>query len=105
MLFKSLDELKKDAISLQEKIKDICKTEVIETKTVIGGGTTPNKKIPTIALSIGFKNYKPNKIEKLLRAKNIIGRIENEQFLLDFRTIQKDEIALIENILKEMINE
>ncbi len=105
MLFKSLDELKENAILLQEKIKDICKTEVIETKTVIGGGTTPNKKIPTIALSVSFKNYKPNKIEKLLRSKNIIGRIENEQFLLDFRTIAKDEIVQIENILKEIINE
>ncbi len=105
MLFKPLDELKENAISLQEKIKDICKIEIIETKTVIGGGTTPNKKIPTIALSISFKNYKPNKIEKLLRAKNIIGRIENEQFLLDFRTIQKDEIVQIENTLKEIINE
>jgi len=105
MLFKSLDELKENAILLQEKIKDICKTEVIETKTVIGGGTTPNKKIPTIALSVSFKNYKPNKIERLLRSKNIIGRIENEQFLLDFRTIAKDEIVQIENILKEIINE
>ncbi len=105
MLFKSLDELKENAILLQEKIKDISKTEVIETKTVIGGGTTPNKKIPTIALSVSFKNYKPNKIERLLRAKNIIGRIENEQFLLDFRTIAKDEIVQIENILKEIINE
>ncbi len=105
MLFKPIEELEKNAIKLQENIKNICKSEVINTKTVIGGGTTPNKKIPTIALSIEFKNYKPNKIEKLFRAKNIIGRIENDKFLLDFRTIQEDEIKLIENIIKEIINE
>ena len=104
-LFKHTDELKQNALILQEKIKDICKSEVIETKTVIGGGTTPNKKIPTIALSIEFKNYKPNKIEKLFRAKNIIGRIEDEKFLLDFRTISENEIKLIEKSMKEIIDE
>ncbi len=102
MLFKSTDELKENANKLQESIKEFCKTEIIETKTVIGGGTTPNRKIPTIALSIEFKNYKPNKIETLFRAKNIIGRIENEKFLLDFRTVQKNEIKLIEETMKEI---
>ena len=105
MLFKTTQELRSSAKSLQEKIKDICTANIIETKTVIGGGTTPNRKIPTIALSLEFKNYKPNKIEKLLRAKNIIGRIEDEKFLLDFRTIQQNEIEQIENILREIINE
>lgn len=105
MLFKTTQELRSSAESLEEKIKDICTANIIETKTVIGGGTTPNRKIPTIALSLEFKNYKPNKIEKLLRAKNIIGRIENEKFLLDFRTIQQNEIEQIENILRETINE
>ena len=105
MLFKTTQELRSSAESLEEKIKDICTANIIETKTVIGGGTTPNRKIPTIALSLEFKNYKPNKIEKLLRAKNIIGRIEDEKFLLDFRTIQQNEIEQIENILREIINE
>ncbi len=44
MLFTPIDTLKKRANTLQENLKDICKCEVIETKTVIGGGTTPNKK-------------------------------------------------------------
>jgi len=105
MLFTKTNVLKQNALSLQEKLKNICKTEVFETKTVIGGGTTPNKKIPTIALSVEFKNYKPNKIEQLLRAKNIIGRIENEKFLLDFRTIQQNEIEQIEKSIKRVIDE
>lgn len=105
MLFKTQDTLKQNALKLREELSEDFKTEIIETQTVIGGGTTPNKKIPTIALSLSFKNYKPNKIEKLLRAKNIIGRIENEQFLLDFRTIQEDEIEIIKQKLSELINE
>ncbi len=105
MLFKGVEELKKNANILKESLNNICETKVLETKTVIGGGTTPNKKIPTIALSLKIKNYKPNKIEKLLRAKNIIGRIENEEFLLDFRTIQDEDIELIKNIIKEICDE
>lgn len=105
MLFKSVEELNKKAFTLKEKIDSFCSSEVIETQTVIGGGTTPNKKIPSIALQIEFKGFKPNKIEKLLRAKNIIGRIENEKFLLDLRTIQDDELEIIKSKLEEIINE
>ena len=61
-------------------------------------------KIPTVVLSLEFKNFKPNKIEKLLREKNIVGRIENDKFLLDFRTIAEDEIEIIQERVREIIN-
>lgn len=104
MLFTSTDELRQNALILQDAIKDICDCEVLKTKTVIGGGTTPNRTIPSIALAIKIDNYKQNKMEKLFRAKNIIGRIENDRFLLDFRAIQKSEIAQIINVVKEIAN-
>lgn len=104
MLFASADELKQNALKLQTNIKDITQTKIIETKTLIGGGTTPNKTIPSIALSIKIKEYKPNKIERLLREKNIIGRIEDERYLLDFRTIQKSDIDYITSAIKEVAN-
>ena len=102
MLFTSTEELRENALSLQRMIKDISESEIIETTSVIGGGTTPNKTIPSIALSIKIKNYKQNKMEKLFRERKIIGRIENDRFLLDFRTIQKREIAQIINVVKEI---
>jgi len=102
MLFTHTDELRENALSLQDAIKSICESEIIETKTVIGGGTTPNRTIPSIALTIKIKNYKQNKMEKLFRAKKIIGRIEDDKFLLDFRAIQKSEIPLIINVVKEI---
>jgi L-seryl-tRNA(Ser) seleniumtransferase len=60
--------------------------------------------IPSIALAIKIDNYKQNKMEKLFRAKNIIGRIENDRFLLDFRTIRKSEIQEIVHVVKEIAN-
>ena len=104
MLFSSVEELKANALSLQTQISEICESEIIETKTVVGGGTTPNKTIPSIALSVKIKNYKQNKMEKLFREKKIIGRIEDDRFLLDFRAIQKSEIAQIVNVVKEIAN-
>ena len=85
---------------LKEKIEDLYDCQVIQTKTLIGGGTTPNKKIPSIALSLEYKNYKPNELEKLLRKNNLITRIEDEKVLLDFRTIQENQIEQIAEILK-----
>lgn len=104
MLLTSTCELRENALVLQDAIKDMCDCEVLETKTVIGGGTTPNKMIPSIALAIKIDNYKQNKMEKLFRAKNIIGRIENDRFLLDFRTIRKSEIQEIIHVVKEIAN-
>ncbi len=102
MLFTHTDELRKNALSLQDAISDICESELIETRTVIGGGTTPNRTIPSIALTIRIKDYKQNKMERLFREKKIIGRIERDKFLLDFRAIKKDQIGQIIKVVKEI---
>jgi len=105
MLFTSLKDLENRAIDLRDKLQEYCKCEIIKTSTVIGGGTTPNKKIPTIAMAIEFKNYKANKLEKLFREKNIIGRIENDKYLLDFRSIQKSELEILTKTIIKIIND
>ncbi len=104
MLFTSIETLEQRANKLKEKIEDIYSCEVIKTSTMVGGGTTPNKKIPSIALSLEYKNYKPNQLEKLLRKNLIISRIENDKVLLDFRTIQENELEKLEEILKGLFN-
>jgi L-seryl-tRNA(Ser) seleniumtransferase len=105
MLFTPLEVLKQRAMRIQNNIQALCQCEIKETKTVIGGGTTPNKKIPTIALSLAFKGLKPHKIEQLFRAKNVIGRIEEEQFLLDFRTLLEEELPLLETTIKAILHD
>lgn len=102
MLLTTTDTLRQRALELQNNLNDFCETVIIETQTVIGGGTTPNQKIPTIALSLKFKNYKPNKIEQLLRSKNLVGRIENDNYLLDFRTINPHDIKRIADIINNI---
>ena len=102
MLNTSIEVLETRAKKVQESLQNILKTEVLSTNTVVGGGTTPNKKIPTTALSLEFKDFKANKIEALLRENLIISRIENDKVLLDFRTILEEDLEKLENILKEI---
>ncbi|WP_407932467.1 L-seryl-tRNA(Sec) selenium transferase [Campylobacter sp.] len=95
LLSRSTSELK----SVAKRINNSCKNiaSIIDTATFGGGGTLPNVKIKSVALS--FKAKKGQKIENLerdFRQKGVIGRIENQCFLLDLRSVlPSDESALI----------
>jgi len=105
MLFTHTEILQKRAQEIQSSLKNICTTNIIQTQTLIGGGTTPNKKIPTIALQIKFQNLKPNQLEKLFRKNNIIGRIENESFVLDLRSVPERQFKTLEEKIKTIIKD
>ncbi len=105
MLNTPLKTLENRANSVKNELEKNFKCEVIKSQTLIGGGTTPNQKIPTIALTVEYKNYKPNKLEDLLRKQNIIARIENDKLLLDFRSIQEDELNTLVSKVKKAFNE
>ena len=95
LLSRSTGELK----SVAKRINNSCKNiaSIIDTATFGGGGTLPNVKIQSVALA--FKAQKGQKIENLerdFRQKGVIGRIENQCFLLDLRSVlPSDESALI----------
>lgn len=95
LLSRSTSELK----SVAKRINNSCKNiaNIIDTATFGGGGTLPNVKIQSVALA--FRAKKGQKIENLerdFRQKGVIGRIENECFLLDLRSVlPSDESALI----------
>ena len=101
MLNTKIEILEERAKILKAKIENFIKCEVIKTSTMVGGGTTPNKKIPSFALALQFKDFRANKLEEILRKNLIISRIENDRVLLDFRTIKEDEIEKIANILEK----
>lgn len=93
LLFQSVEELTQRALHVRTCIgESYC--SVIESETYMGGGTLPNRKFPTIALHV---KGKATTLERQFRARHVIGRIENERFLLDFRALlPQSETALIE---------
>ncbi len=94
MLNATVEELEKRAKSLAKNFK--IDYEIKESKTYVGGGTMPNRKIPTVVIAL---NGDAVTLEKLFRANNIIGRIEDDKFVLDMRSLrEKDFQQIIETV-------
>lgn len=93
-LYKSVEELENTANFINSRLKN--PLEVVRTTTFVGGGTMPNKRIPSVALAVkGNANENEAKFRKNL----VIGRIEEGKFLLDLRSVLDADVQnLIEKI-------
>ena len=93
-LYKSVEELENTANFINSRLKT--PLEVVRTTTYVGGGTMPNKRIPSVALAVkGNANENEAKFRKNL----VIGRIEEGKFLLDLRSVLDADVQnLIEKI-------
>ena len=67
--------------------------EVVQTKSVAGGGSVPGLELASYAVAL----RSADEMEQLLRGKQvpIIGRIEEDQLLLDMRTMFDDDFDYI----------
>lgn len=93
-LYKSVDELENTANFINSRLKT--PLEIVRTTTFVGGGTMPNKRIPSLALAVKG-NAKEN--EAKFRKNLVIGRIEEGKFLLDLRSVLDADVQnLIEKI-------
>ncbi|NLK67207.1 MAG: L-seryl-tRNA(Sec) selenium transferase [Campylobacteraceae bacterium] len=99
-IYKDTDELIEMANLVKNSINHPAK--VIETKTIVGGGTMPNRLYPSIALA--FKGD-AEELELKFRKKRVIGRIENDRFILDFRSIMDKDLNGLIEICKNIFNE
>ena len=93
-LYKSVDELENTANFINSRLKT--PLEIVRTTTYVGGGTMPNKRIPSLALAVkGNANENEAKFRKNL----VIGRIEEGKFLLNLRSVLDSDVQnLIEKI-------
>jgi L-seryl-tRNA(Ser) seleniumtransferase len=110
MLTISSGELKKRAQKikrqLKKKIEAHCKVEVVPTVSRVGGGALPEVGINSWALDLAPLQMKISAFESRLRGISIplIGRIENDRFLLDVRTIQDREITDLVTLLADFFH-
>jgi len=79
--------------------------EIISGASRVGGGALPIQDLPTRLVAVSPRSVSAAKLEQRLRACEIpvICRIEQEKALLDARTIQDDELALIERAFKSIM--
>lgn len=102
LINQSLNELESLANALISGLNENAKkrVKIIKTSTFVGGGSLPNKQIPSIALQLSGN---AKSLQAQFRAKNIIGRIENECFLLDLRALLDDDINALNLALNEIL--
>ncbi|CAG36420.1 L-seryl-tRNA(Sec) selenium transferase [Desulfotalea psychrophila] len=92
---------------LSAKLKEKCTLRIVPTMSRVGGGAFPEHDLASWAVAFRPEHIRLSEIEKRLRKLNtpIIGRLENEKFLLDVRTIQDDEVGLLCSLLLEFFLE
>ncbi len=86
---------------IKKKLERHCYIELEKTLSKVGGGALPEYNLKSWALSFSPHNIGLNNLERKMRQSTIpiIGRMENEKFLIDFRTIQDREVVQLSNHL------
>jgi L-seryl-tRNA(Ser) seleniumtransferase len=77
----------------------------IDGTSAVGGGALPLAELPTKLLALRPTFCSIVELERQLRCRQpaIIGRIAQEEYLLDFRTVQEREIAEIATALTRLV--
>lgn len=92
-------EDKSEVLKRAEKLQGLLKekeifTEIIESRAKIGGGSMPEETVPSYALVF---DGNPLELERYFRTGdiNIIGRIAEDSFILDVKTIRDEDVDII----------
>lgn len=104
MIATPTEDLEKRAIHLAERLKSVLEGKPVDISVVpstarTGGGSLPEVDLPSWAVSIKHKTLAPQLMEEFLRRFEppIIVRIEEDQILMDVRTLQQGDDDIILN--------
>lgn len=72
-----------------------------------GGGALPMMDLPSMCVGIEVNGMSANEIESRMRVSNwpVIGRIEDDMFVMDLRTVAEDELLVICDSIKNILEE
>ena len=109
MLTLPLTVIEARAADLQGRLERIpggrLMVEGMDLSSKAGGGSLPLLNLPSRCIGIFVKGMSANGIELWMRRYTppIIGRIENDRFIMDPRTLQEEELELIEKAFADML--
>ena len=72
-----------------------------------GGGSLPLLKLPSRCVGVKMQNLSANRIDRWMRSHTpaIVGRIEDDFFMMDVRTIQEKEPEAIKEAFRQLMEE
>jgi len=79
--------------------------ELLDFSSKAGGGSLPLLDLPSRCLGVTVDGTSTNTVEQWMRNHTppIIGRIENDRFIMDPRTLQEEELDIIEKAFADML--
>lgn len=111
MLTLSPEDIRLRARKILRRIKKSiawrCDTALVATTSRVGGGAMPEYNLQSWAIALQPHDISLNILEREFRRLPVplIGRIENERFLIDARTIQDREIHLLSDLLIDFFSQ
>ncbi|KPK00102.1 MAG: L-seryl-tRNA(Sec) selenium transferase [Desulfobacterales bacterium SG8_35] len=95
---------KRLARMVKKSLAEKCRIAVRVTGSRVGGGALPEEEIESRAVVLEPLDRTVNELEKDLRLNPlpVIGRIEEDRYILDMRTVGDDEVPLIADILGQV---
>jgi len=107
MMRLSEDELERRAKQIAERLLVSCpslRIEVIESRSVLGGGAAPGSTLPTRVLAVKSESHNADELCAQLRQWEtpIIARVEEGRVLLDLRTVEPAQEEAIVAALESM---
>ena len=97
MISEDKANVRRRAMNVLKKLKkhSTIKCLLDDDVSYAGGGSLPMNGIPTTVIRLQIKGLAPNDFAKKLRETEppVIGRIANDKFVLDFRTVLPRDVA------------
>ena len=109
MLTMDINEIEQKALKLKKNLKKLdtsrLRIDLTELFSKAGGGALPLLELPSKCLRIKIEGLSVNTLEKNMRKNSppIIGRIEDDAFIIDPRTLQDDDLPIIESAFEHVL--
>lgn len=78
--------------------------DCLDFSSRVGGGSLPLQELPSRCVGVRMSGLSANAVESAMRANcpPVIGRIEEDRFIMDPRTLQEDEFAMIRDAFQRI---
>jgi L-seryl-tRNA(Ser) seleniumtransferase len=95
------EALRRRAEAIVSKIPTRLSAEIVETASLFGGGTTPEKSFPSIGIALRMPELPAGEIARRLRsaAPPVVGRVEDRRVILDLRAVFPEEDDLLASVI------
>ncbi len=108
MLLGPFDKIKARGEKLAKMLEHLDKRiqiEILDRPSKAGGGSLPLLELPSKCVALKIQDLSAGRFEKAMRCRTppVIGRIEDDFFIMDMRTVQDDELEIIQSAVFDIL--